>query len=72
MKEVERQADLLLHAEGPHIVKVLGLFTGYRPGMPKIEVGLVMELMENGTLDSLQVSLIYYYYNHINIRQFGV
>ena len=57
MKETAvREADLMFRADSPHILKVLGVFRGYTPHNPAIQVGLVLDVMEGGSLKSLQVS----------------
>lgn len=43
-------------ASNPHVIHVLGLFKGKLPNSgPLTHLGLVMELMERGSLASLQV-----------------
>ena len=42
-------------AANPYVMKVLGFFRGCKPGEAMMKVGMVMELMENGSLASLQV-----------------
>lgn len=42
----------------PHVIHVLGLFKGKLPNCgPSTHLGLVMELMERGSLASLQVNI---------------
>ena len=51
------EAVVMLRAESPNVAKLLGVFRGLTPLNPAvISVGLVMELMERGSLKAFQVS----------------
>ena len=56
-------------AANPYVMKVLGFFWGCKPGDAFTKVGMVMELMENGSLASLQVrfSSLYLFNYYTNL-----
>uniref|UniRef100_A0A671VVM6 Receptor-interacting serine/threonine-protein kinase 3-like n=1 Tax=Sparus aurata TaxID=8175 RepID=A0A671VVM6_SPAAU len=53
-----REIDMMRQGSSPHVIQVRGVFKG-RPPLcgPSIQLGLVMELMERGSLASLQKTL---------------
>lgn len=58
---------MMREGSGPYVIQVLGVFQGRRPSSQSVQLGLVMELMERGSLASLQVALEYF---HSFRRQF--
>ncbi|CAJ1085883.1 receptor-interacting serine/threonine-protein kinase 3 [Xyrichtys novacula] len=54
-KSLLREIDMMLQGSSPHVIQVLGIFRGELSFYPSsIKLGLVMELMERGSLASLQ------------------
>lgn len=54
------EVKMMSRGRNPHVVHLLGLFKGKLPNSgPLTHLGLVMELMERGSLASLQVERIY-------------
>ncbi|XP_036968134.1 receptor-interacting serine/threonine-protein kinase 3 isoform X2 [Acanthopagrus latus] len=50
-----REIDMMRQGSSPHVIQVRGVFRGQPPQCgPLIQLGLVMELMERGSLASLQ------------------
>lgn len=50
---------MMRRGSSPYVLQVLGVFQGRPPSRPanSAQLGLVMELMERGSLASLQVAL---------------
>ncbi|XP_041636119.1 receptor-interacting serine/threonine-protein kinase 3 [Cheilinus undulatus] len=57
-KAVLREIDMMSRGRSPHVIQVLGVFKGQLPFRPSsIQLGLVMELMDRGSLAFLQKTL---------------
>lgn len=55
-----REVEMMRKASSPFVIKVLGVVRGRKPSSQPAQVGLVMELMERGSLASLQVAMKYF------------
>lgn len=53
-----REVQAMRAATSPYVIQVLGVFKGRPSTDQEVQLGLVMELMERGSLASLQVALI--------------
>ncbi|XP_074518299.1 receptor-interacting serine/threonine-protein kinase 3 [Halichoeres trimaculatus] len=57
-KSLLREIDMMIQGSSPYVIQVLGIFKGHLPYPPSAtQLGLVMELMERGSLASLQKTL---------------
>ncbi|XP_078114201.1 receptor-interacting serine/threonine-protein kinase 4-like [Sander vitreus] len=53
-----REIDMMRQASSPHVIRVRGVFKGRPPHSgPSMQLGVVMELMERGSLANLQEAL---------------
>ncbi|XP_036831908.1 receptor-interacting serine/threonine-protein kinase 3 isoform X3 [Oncorhynchus mykiss] len=51
---LHNEAEMLRKSTSPHVIRILGVYKDYPPNCgPSIQLGLVMEFMERGTLESL-------------------
>ncbi|XP_070786141.1 receptor-interacting serine/threonine-protein kinase 3 [Enoplosus armatus] len=57
-KSLLREIDMMRQGNSPYVIQVLGVFKGRLPSSgPSTQLGLVMEVMERGSLASLQDTL---------------
>ncbi|XP_031154475.2 receptor-interacting serine/threonine-protein kinase 4-like [Sander lucioperca] len=56
-KSLLNEIDLMRQATSPHVMAVLGVFKGRTPSGRSTQLGLIMEVMERGSLASLQEAL---------------
>ncbi|XP_031154437.2 receptor-interacting serine/threonine-protein kinase 3-like [Sander lucioperca] len=56
-KSLLREIDMMRQATSPHVMAVLGVFKGRMPSGRSTQLGLVMDVMERGSLASLQEAL---------------
>ncbi|KAA8590668.1 hypothetical protein FQN60_014618 [Etheostoma spectabile] len=54
---LQREIDMMRQASSPHVIRVRGVFRGRLPHSgPSMQLGVVMELMERGSLADLQLT----------------
>lgn len=58
-RDLLREVEMMREGSSPYVIQVLGVFQGRPPFSQSAQLGLVMELMERGSLASLQVALQY-------------
>ncbi|XP_035856470.1 receptor-interacting serine/threonine-protein kinase 3-like isoform X3 [Sander lucioperca] len=56
-KSLLHEIDMMCQATSPHVMSVRGIFKGRTPSGRSTQLGLVMEVMERGSLASLQEAL---------------
>ncbi|KAM3591302.1 uncharacterized protein V6R79_026350 [Siganus canaliculatus] len=56
-RDLLREIQMTQRGNSPNVIQVLGVFQGRFPSVDQDQLGLVMDFMKRGSLDSLQVAL---------------